>query len=78
MIELRPHLELEVSKLQEKLKANSDYLVSITQAIEKLSADRVTVINTLNQLSGSLSAYNEMLSKVKKETDRGETPHEAS
>jgi chromosome segregation ATPase len=54
-------VEAKIKELQENLQAKNNYLVQLTNAIQKFKADHKTVASEIQVLSGGLQAFQESL-----------------
>lgn len=58
-------LETKISNLEAELKKHSNYVTEITQAIEKLLADKAGSANNINIINGAIQAYKDVLNGAK-------------
>lgn len=60
-------VETKVKEIQEQLKSCDTYVKEISNAVEKLLADKTTTINNAHLLSGQLQAYSDVVNALKEE-----------
>lgn len=58
-------IEKKLKELQETLQVKNNYLMSINEALKKLSNDKDVVIAEINTVQGAIHAYSESLKLLK-------------